>query len=185
MTNTNSEEVIDVKLTAEEAQRIGLINSVNTLVPAELQALNNRIAAFNSAHIDSNNEKEKYKNSKNKTMNKGELNKSNPELVTSLISEGRESGKLEGIKAEKDRIGSWMAFFDADPVAVKAGIESGEAISSTAMSELTIKAVGMKAVAEVKEDSEEPTSTESPVAERTDEEIEAQKFEEELDSELK
>lgn len=58
----------------------------------------------------------------------------------------------EAATAERDRVGSWMAFAEVDPTAVKAGIESGSGISQTQMSEFALKAHSKKAIADVQAD---------------------------------
>lgn len=59
----------------------------------------------------------------NSKMTKEELKQSHPDVYTSIVN--------EGVQAEKDRVGSWMAYQEADPKAVAEGIASGAEISKT------------------------------------------------------
>lgn len=61
-----------------------------------------------------------------------------------------------GAAAERDRVGSWMAFNEVDPAAVKAGIEAGKDISKTQMSELSLKAHSKQAIKDVEGEGANP-----------------------------
>jgi len=72
-------------------------------------------------------------NIKNKqtAMTAAEYKAAHPEAYASIVA--------EGVSAERDRVGSWMAFSAADPEAVQKGIESGKDMSKTEQSNLLIK----------------------------------------------
>lgn len=62
-------------------------------------------------------------NSNSNKMTKEELKSQHPALYSEVIA--------EGVNNERDRVGSWMAYSEADPKAVSEGIASGKAITST------------------------------------------------------
>jgi len=59
----------------------------------------------------------------NSKMTRTELSQAHPELVQGIIQ--------EGVTAERERVNSWMAYYEADSAAVIAGIKSGNAISES------------------------------------------------------
>ena len=62
-------------------------------------------------------------NINSKTMTKAEIKAAHPSAYAEIVA--------EGVSSEKDRAGAWMAHNEADPGAVKSGIESGKEISAT------------------------------------------------------
>lgn len=62
-------------------------------------------------------------NINNKTMTKADIKAAHPAVYQEIVE--------EGISQQKDITGAWMAHVTTDPVAVKAGIESGEQITAT------------------------------------------------------
>lgn len=59
----------------------------------------------------------------NSKMTREELNQSHQDLLNSIIQ--------EGVTSERERVNSWMAYYEADPTAVMAGIKSGKAITQS------------------------------------------------------
>ena len=155
----NSEEVIDVNLNAKQAKKIGLINKITNLEAADFEAsafeeMDMKFAAFSNNHEDTK-DKTKTKNDNKMTLTLDELKAKHPELY----AEAYEAGEISGTKKETDRIGSWMVFVDVDPKAVKAGIESGEALSQTTMAELNRKAISADALKAAEEDNADDVNT--------------------------
>jgi ClpP class serine protease len=62
-------------------------------------------------------------NSNSNKMTKEELKQQHPTVYSEVIA--------EGVSNEKDRVGSWMAYSEADPKAVAEGISSGRSITAT------------------------------------------------------
>lgn len=58
-----------------------------------------------------------------------------------------------GVTSEKDRVGVWMAHFNTDPDAVKAGIKSGASITGTEREELMVKASAKGNLGKIESDS--------------------------------
>lgn len=69
------------------------------------------------------------------TMTKSELKSKHPAIFQEVYNEGLENG----ISAERDRSGAWMAHLATDSAAVIAGIESGENISMKQTQEFIVK----------------------------------------------
>jgi ATP-dependent protease ClpP protease subunit len=126
----NGEKVIDVRLNAKQAKSIGLIKNIKPMEAADFKALDMKFAAMAKADsIDSGNEEEKNTNPiKNKKMDINEFKASHPAIYAEAVA----LGKSAGIKAEQDRVGSFMEFNDVDPKGVAAGIESGDNLSAKA-----------------------------------------------------
>ena len=122
---------IDVFLTAQQAKQIGLIGKITKITPtkkAEISAINQRIAANYTGG--------KNKNTNNfnpSKMTKEDFKREHPEAYAAIVN--------EGVTAERDRCGAYLAYITADKDAVIAGIKSGEQMSATTQAELNIKIV--------------------------------------------
>ena len=137
----------EVFLSAKEAKEIGLIDKIVRITPDKKTAINaemQRIAAtygMNSGIIDLKPEASTDQKTVNKQPNKianmtiEQLQAEHPALFAQAV----QVGVQQGIESERDRVGAWAAFSEADPQAVKDGIASGKAMSQTQMAELTIK----------------------------------------------
>ena len=175
------EDRIDVSLTAKEAKAIGLISKVNKLTPAKSAKIKAEMADIAAVYAEENiqvfipeieaDEQSKKeipnKLNKNKVMTLEELKAQHPGIYAKAVAVGHEAG----VAAEKDRTGAWMAFASADLKAVTDGIASGENISQTASTELTIKI----AKASVKKDAEAEATKdlETPVVKTPEDEAAA------------
>ncbi len=62
-----------------------------------------------------------------------QLKAEHPELFAQVLA--------MGVTNERDRVGAWMKFVDADAKAVADGISSGEALTQTAMADFTMKII--------------------------------------------
>jgi len=140
---------LDVTISAQEAKKVGIINKIVSITPKKQKKIQSRIETIAAkygqemvqlpATITPAATKEKSPENNNSIMNKAELKEKFPSLYAEIFNEGKEEGKTEAVKAERDRVGAWNAFAKVDPEAVKKGIESGEAISETARSEFAVK----------------------------------------------
>jgi len=168
---------IDVTLTADEARAIGLVNNVIQITPekvAEINANNMRIAAeatgvsFNVSIPE---------NKKPSTMTLEELKANHPAIFAEAVK--------VGVTQERDRVGSFLAFIDIDPVACSKGIKEGEVLTQTAMAEFARKGLSKKSVAELeKEGAAAVATTEPPVVTITDEQKQEAEFEASVRAEL-
>jgi ATP-dependent protease ClpP protease subunit len=131
---------IDVELNASEALAIGLVNRVVNITSSIQNEINSYcdrlgIAAYYTSPIEAQTKIVEPKIMK--TI--AEFKAAHPELFAQV--------QLEAVEAERDRVGSFMAFSEIDPVAVKAGIESGKPMSATQMSAFSLKAIQANALA--------------------------------------
>lgn len=108
------------------------------------------IASFDevvSMIINDNNEvKNKLNiNSNSKMMNKSEIKSQFPDTYSEIVS--------EGVQLEKERVGSWMAYSEADAKAVSEGIASGLAITQTQSHSFLVKMAQKGKLADLKSDN--------------------------------
>lgn len=76
----------------------------------------------------------------------------------------------EGVTAERDRVGSYLAFAHLDIEGVKKGIEGGKAMTDTQRSEFALKVLSAEALKKLQADSAGAlTTAEQPVKEKTEE----------------
>lgn len=128
----------DVEVTPMEAKKLGIVDKVRKLEP-KAEYIDMQIAAI----VESKKETPSgdIDKSKIKIMDKATLKAEYPSLYAALLAEGHDASLKEGIAAERDRTGAWMAFNDIDPDAVSKGIKDGENLSQTASAEFTRKGI--------------------------------------------
>lgn len=149
----NSEEVIDVDINATQAKKIGLISKINKLEAEAFAQLNKKFAAFSTKEVAALNQSNNFKNKKAMTID--QLKAEHPAVYAQVL----ELGQSNGIKAERDRAGSWLAFGDVDFPSVAKGIKDGEKLSQTAMAELSRKSFSAKSLKDAEAESEEEIET--------------------------
>lgn len=132
---------IDVWLTGAEAKKIGLVDKVVVLTPEEAKA-----------HYDNINEvmatvatQTAVEQVNKKTMTIDELRAKHPDVFKAAMQ--------EGVMAERDRVGAWLAFVEVDAKAVATGIEAGTNVSQKAMSEFALKSFSADALAKLSKDN--------------------------------
>lgn len=84
-------------------------------------------------------------NSNSTIMTKSEFKSQFPDAYQEIVS--------EGIANEKERVGSWMAYSEADPKAVSEGIASGLEISSSQSHNLLVKMAQKGKLADLQSDN--------------------------------
>lgn len=84
-------------------------------------------------------------NSNFNKMTKQEFKQEHPNVYAEILN--------EGMAKEKDRVESWMAYSQADPEAVKAGIESGAEITNGQAHKFQAKLASMSILNDLKADS--------------------------------
>jgi hypothetical protein len=140
----NPDTRIDCMLTAKQAKELGLVSKINKISVAEAKNVKALADKYNftaelptaiiAALETEVTTEQPLEPQKMKTV--AELMAAHPDLVAQI--------QAEAVTAERDRVGSFMAFSEIDPVAVKAGIESGKPMSQTQMSEFSLKAIQAK-----------------------------------------
>jgi ClpP class serine protease len=90
-------------------------------------------------------------NSKSNKMNKEEIKSQFPSVYSEIVS--------EGVAKEKERVASWMVYSQADPDAVKNGIESGVEITASQTHAFLVKIASNGRVQDLKSDNAPAIST--------------------------
>lgn len=136
---------IDVKLNAQQAKKVGLVQKINNITPkkkAEIDSLMfGMVADYNGFKIAANHQE----TNKKQKMTLSEFKTDNPALYAEIV----EAAQKDGAEKEKNRIAAWAHFMDVDAVAVKAGIDSGKEIAQVQVFELTEKKFSAKKLAEI------------------------------------
>lgn len=150
---------INVSLTADQAKAVGLVDRINDLNDSKIAAdgkllfeddFKNVIVPKMAAE-EKPKEKEIEKPLNKKIMTLAEFKAAHPEIFAEAVK--------EGVTAERDRVGAWMAFADVDIVAVKKGIDEGAAVGAKVMAEFTRKAMNASTLGAVGEDSPKTVET--------------------------
>ena len=149
----NSEDPIDINLNALQAKQIGLIQSINELDATAFDELSMQIAAISEKE---NKRNKQVKTKTNIKMDIKALKNDHPALYAEVIA----LGEQKGVSAERDRVGSWMAFGDVDFQAVTKGIKDGESLTATATAELSRKSFAAQAIADIASDNADEQETE-------------------------
>lgn len=168
-----SEKRVDIYLTAKEAKQIGLVDEIVKLDPKEAKAFSDKYfatAAQQEVIID--NKKPEIK------MTLQELKEKHPSVFA--------EAKQEGVNAERDRVGAFMAFVDVDPKAVADGIKKGDSITQTLMAELSRKAMSAEALKKIEgENPADVNTNEAEAKAKTEKQKEIDAFEKEVNLLLK
>lgn len=153
---------IDVTIDADQALRLGLIEEIVNITPEKRAEIENKvyaIAAF-AAGIkpaetpEAPTATQPTKILKPNTMTIQELKAAHPEAYAAAVK--------EGVTAERDRVGSFLAFIDVDPAEVAKGIKSGEALTATATAEFSRKEFNIKAGIKAAVENAPEVTTEEP-----------------------
>jgi ATP-dependent protease ClpP protease subunit len=164
---------IDVFLTAAEAKKIGLIDTIVKITPekrSEIETLLYKAASYTGL----NHKKVEIKTTNIMTIE--QLKREHPELVASL--------QKETLEAERDRVGACLVYLDVDSKAVKLAIESGKPLSHTQMAEFSLKLANANTLKKVESDAPETVKTAEVKPEGTEKEKKVSDFETSVDSVL-
>lgn len=180
----STESRIDVTLTAAEAKEIGLINKVIPLTP-QISAEIDSYYAIAASH-DPNAQKPitatpaptpaQIQNSNQNKMTVEQLKAQHPDVFAQITA--------SAVATERDRVGAWLAFAEADVKAVVEGVKKGENLSQTAMAEFAMKAFSAKQVAAIEGEATPNITTGAEAAPTTEYQKTLAKFEEETDKAL-
>jgi ATP-dependent protease ClpP protease subunit len=162
---------IDVRLTAQQAKEIGLVDEIIDINDSSIAAAFGTAIIFEA--LPTTTAQNKIEIQKQTTMKKEELQSKFPDLYAATIQ--------EGIAAENERVKSWMVFNDVDTKAVAEGIASGKSISPSEMTELTRKSVSAELLGKLKTESPNPVTPEG--ADKTEKEKQMAAFVAEVEKE--
>jgi hypothetical protein len=145
--------VKDEQMTGEMYLASEVVGTMLNAIGTEQDAINKILELSNTKINFSTNLKKPNKNA----MTKAQLLSEHPELHAEIFG--------AGVQAEKDRVDTWMVYHDIDPVAVQAGIESGNAVTTKEMAAFNLKAASAGALNALKKDSKGDLLTQEAVAE--------------------
>ncbi len=146
---------IDVYLNATEAKKIGLISKIVKITPSKAAEVSKHLMAALGLP---GQEKTAKQNSNPENMTIEALKAQHPEVYNALVN--------QTLKAERDRVGAYLAFVDVSKKEVLEGIKSGEALSQTAMAEFSIKLTTSNSLAALKTESAEDVATDETKEEK-------------------
>jgi len=156
---------IDVKVTAQQAKKLGIVKNVVSITPQKL----NEIKAYSldlAAELTPTEITAEIITKTNK-MTTADV-KANAEVYAEI--------KAEILAAEKDRVGAFAAFKDIDPKAVLEEIVAGNNFTQTFAATMAVKAMSNNGLANLAAGSAAPVVTANPAAEKTEEEMQAEAF---------
>jgi ATP-dependent protease ClpP protease subunit len=188
MTNTTIDQIfsmesrIDVRITAQQAKKIGLINKIINLTPTKKAEIEAEYYQAVAKYISPDGSKELPKQTenkqtpKNKTMTIDQIKNEHPAVYAAIVE--------TAVKAERERAKVWAHFADLDPKAVKEGIAGGEAMDDAQKLEFMEKRYAAKAKVDIsKENARDVETTEAkPEADAEAKKLEA--FEKELEKHI-
>ena len=171
----NPETRIDCMITAKQAKQLGLVSKINKLSVSEAKMVKALADKYNftaelptqiAAVLELESKVEPIiEPIKMKTI--AEFKAAHPDLFAQV--------QQEAIDAERDRVGSFLAFLEIDTVTAKAGIESGKPMTQTQMAQFNLKAMQANTLALLPNTAVAVTATVEENATKTTEEIEAEK----------
>ena len=113
---------VEVGLSSAEAKKIGLVTKVNKLTPEKKAKINAEMARVEAnfpgvrkAAATEVIEEPIIQITKTKKMTPEEFKAAHPEAYAAITAKSVESGIEQGMKAERDRVGSWNAYSEIDP----------------------------------------------------------------------
>lgn len=131
---------VDVFLNAKEAKKIGLVSKVVKITPKKAAEINSNVQLAASVDTDLTVEAPKEKPAKqdiqtqiNTKMNKSELKEKHPELYAEIFG--------LGVEQEKERVSAWAKWKDIDAKLTMEGIESGNDMKASDISEFQVSAL--------------------------------------------
>jgi len=169
------ENRIDVRLSAEQMESVGIVNTVKSLTPEIQSSINSFIdiaiaAEYGEKHVvdaSKNDEFIKENKKKNNKMTIENLQAEHPALYAQVVN--------VGVSQEKDRVEAILAYSDIDMKACKDAVYSGEPLSQKFMAEMNVKGMKATVAKEIEEDSAEDVQ-ESGDPEKTKEEQSLEAF---------
>jgi len=135
----------------ESTQMDGSVFKAGDVVGTMIDKIGSFESAVNRILNPSNKDTNTNINTNNKKMTKQEIENSHPDVYNAI--------KQEGVLAERDRVGAFMAHVNTDTQAVAEGIESGEQLSNTQREKFFVKANSMKKMESMQENNAEDLLT--------------------------
>lgn len=149
---------LNIWLSAEQMKKLGIVGKINKLTPdieQKLAAYSGDWAKQIAASYDG---APKPESKPDNIMDYNKLKTEHPALFNQILAEGQALGITDGIKAERDRVGSFMAFMDIDSKRAKEGIAKGESLTATETAEFQVAAMSPEYLKKLKADSAKPVN---------------------------
>ncbi|MDD5013655.1 MAG: ATP-dependent Clp protease proteolytic subunit [Atribacterota bacterium] len=186
------ENIKNVMLTAKQAKKLGLINSIKKLSQKEVEAYTDHFVAFadfsqrseksDSQRSDKKPETEIKNNSpKQITMTKEEIQAQHPAVYVAILKDGRD----DGIKTERGRASAFLPFIDCDKDNVIKAIKEGKEFDNSVMAEMTVKLTAHVTKGNIEADKPEQIATAKVVNPDSPEAKKVKDFEAEVNKEVK
>jgi hypothetical protein len=120
-----------------------LTGKTYTAAAAQEAGLIDGIKSFNTILTESNRQSIFFNNSKkNSRMTAEQIKTAYPEAYAEILT----AGATGAVKAEQDRVNTWLVYQDVDATAVKEGITSGATMTGAQHAEYARKAYGLEAL---------------------------------------
>jgi len=113
-------------------------------------------------------------------MTKEELKASSQEAYNAIFAEGQ----AQGVKAERERAGSYLAFLDIDKDNVVKAVKEGAEFTSQVLAEMTVKVTSKFQATAIIADSAAAVTT-TTVVDATEKEKKVEAFKSEIEASLK
>jgi len=140
----DAEKRIDLWLDAKQAKAVGLIDSIISLNPKELESFYEKMDSLAAEQTPTITPKPI-------TMTLDELKTKHPEIYAQVLKEGEAK--------ENDRVCAWLTFVDVDPESVVKGVKDKKIMSQTEMVELTRKSFSPEALKKLEADKSKSIET--------------------------
>lgn len=162
---------IDVTLTAQQAQAVGLVDEITTINDSKIAAEGKFLFESDLISQASKEAKTKIENTK---MNLQELKAQHSDVYAQAVAEGKQQADAKALEAERNRVNAWMKFNAVDPTAVAAGVASGKEMTQAEMIDFIRKETSASQLKDLEDNSARPTETPEAKAQKENEAVVAQ-----------
>jgi ATP-dependent protease ClpP protease subunit len=175
-------DIKDLWITAKQAKKIGLIDSIKRMTPEEMKSYNSHFVAFadfsqgSEGPQGSGKQPTDINNQKPKIMTREEIQAQHPAVYAAILKDGRD----EGVKAERGRVGSFLPFMDCDKDNVIKAIKEGTEFDNSVMAEMMVKLSAHTTKGNIEKDKPETIATGKVVDPKSPEAKKVEDFETEV-----
>lgn len=138
--DNSTEDVLDVFLTAAEAKKIGLVDSITKMKHEDAKAIADRL--YNIAAVAS--DKTDKTNLNISTMKLEDLKANNPHLYNEIVATAKSEGEKAGVEKERKRVNALVKLMDADKEKALKMITEGADLDMESIAEFTMKKITVK-----------------------------------------
>jgi ATP-dependent Clp protease, protease subunit len=163
----NTDTRIDIVLNAQQALEIGLIDEIVDISAKEKAEIDAMYAVAARSEFKS---EDKPKQAKKMTID--QLKAEHPDIFASVFKMGEAK--------ERDRVGAWATYAEADPEAVAKGIKDGVELTATATAELNMKLFKKQQITALADGNPPAVATTTPAVATSEDDKKAEAFFNEL-----